>query len=425
MKISVEKYFDDIVDFAQNLIRFNSTLAESAPGAPFGKGCAECLEYFLNTAKDMGFEVKNYDNYIGEVIWGEGEEFAILAHLDVVPAGDGWKYPPFGAEINDDISDGGTKGAKIWGRGAIDDKAPLAATLYAMKALRDAGYKPSRKYKLIVGCNEETGWACIEHYNKCATMPREGFTPDANFPVIYAESGILHISFKFQVSDIDLASLAAGTAINMVPALAVAKYKDGKVFTEAGKSAHASHPEYGENAIQKLLLKLSRESEEIKRIYNLLFSEKFGLSNMEDRTGKLTFSPDLASYKEGELTISVDIRYPALHTLSEVTEEIDKYGVEYKITDHKAPLYNDPDGPLVSTLARVYNETTESNLPPVSIGGGTYARALECGCGYGPDAAGMECTAHAPNEFVTLEHIKMMFNVYQNAIYELSEIAKK
>lgn len=67
------------------MVKFDSAQAPALPGMPFGKGAADCLAAFLQLAQSMGFETHNFDNYIGEVIFGGGEEFAVLAHLDVVP----------------------------------------------------------------------------------------------------------------------------------------------------------------------------------------------------------------------------------------------------------------------------------------------------------------------------------------------------
>ena len=139
--VNMEKYFDEIVQSTVEILKFDSSLKEAEENCPFGKEAADCLQYFLSLAESMGFETKNYDNYVGEVIFGDGKDFAILAHLDVVPAGSGWKYPPFGGVINDDVSDGGVTGTKIWGRGAMDDKAPAIVCLYALKALTDEGIR--------------------------------------------------------------------------------------------------------------------------------------------------------------------------------------------------------------------------------------------------------------------------------------------
>ena len=216
MKNVMTEYFDEIVNSTAELLRFDSSLKEADGEYPFGKEAADCLAFFLNLAEGMGFETRNYDNYVGEVIFGEGKDFAILAHLDVVPAGSGWKYPPFAAVINDEPSDGGVLGTKIWGRGAMDDKTPAVVCLYALKALKDQGITPNRTIKLIVGCNEEAGWKCIEHYNKVAVMPEEGFTPDADFPVIYAEKGIVHFTCAFPINEAPMSALKAGERVNMV-----------------------------------------------------------------------------------------------------------------------------------------------------------------------------------------------------------------
>lgn len=209
MTHAMEAYFNDIVDAVCKTVRFDSSLKPAEEGCPFGKETADCLNYYLSLAKEMGFETHNYDNYVGEVIFGEGEELAVLAHLDVVPAGDGWRFPPFAAVINDELSAGGVPGVKIWGRGTMDDKGPAVAVLYCLKALKDEGFRPKRKIKLIVGCNEENGWACLEHYNKVTHMPEEGFSPDASFPAIYAEKGILHFTARFPMADPPFRSLSA------------------------------------------------------------------------------------------------------------------------------------------------------------------------------------------------------------------------
>ena len=83
------------------------------------------------------------------------------------------------------ISDG-----KIFGRGAIDDKGPVVSSLYAMKAVMD-NCKLNKRVRLILGLNEENDWKCIDHYKEVEELPTVGFSPDADFPCIYAEKSIL------------------------------------------------------------------------------------------------------------------------------------------------------------------------------------------------------------------------------------------
>ena len=439
MESVMQKYFDEIVNSTVDIIKFDSSMKEPDGEFPFGKEAADCLQFFLELASSMGFETHNYDNYVGEVICGEGKEFAILAHLDVVPAGNGWKYPPFGGVINDDLSDGGVAGMKIWGRGALDDKTPAIVCLYALKALKDEGYPFGRKIKLIVGCNEEAGWKCIEHYNKVAVMPEEGFTPDADFPVIYAEKGILHFTANFPINEPPMSALNAGERVNMVcdHASAILTRKaanklvgydnpiEGTRFSYDntpnllhvyGKSAHGSTPDKGANALQAILYFLASVNEDCKKAYDFLFDDVTGLKALEDETGKLTLSPNVAVYKDGVLKITSDIRFPATLPLETVTQKLDAFGVEYTVNNYQAPLYNDPNGKLISTLMNVYNACTGGNEQPIAIGGGTYARALKCGCAFGPEVQGEEVTIHQANEYVTFDRIRLMSDVYYAAI---------
>ena len=435
-----ERYFDETVSFIAEMLRYDSSKKPAEENAPFGKETAACLQAFLEKAASFGFETKNYDNYVGEVIYGEGEPFAILAHLDVVPAGDGWKYPPFGAVINDDVSESGVKGKKVWGRGALDDKSPAVCCLYALKAMKDEGIIPNRQIKLILGCNEESGWACIEHYKSVAELPTEGFTPDADFPVIYAEKGILHFTLHFPIENAPFKTLTAGNRVNMVCDKAVALLtKDAgsklslyEKFTECyydnttgyvttyGKSAHASTPTKGENALEKMFAFLATVNEDCATVYEILFKDRFGLKGMQDETGTLTMSPNLASYEDGILKMTVDVRFPATHKKEEVLLPFEVSGIGYSVDNYQAPLYNDPNGKLIQTLLGVYNEMMGTSEKPIAIGGGTYARALACGCAFGPEVPGEESTIHQPNEYVTFERIALMNKIYYEAIVRLT-----
>ena len=413
--------FNDIVKNLSQLIRFNSAKAEPEEGAPFGAGAKKALDYFLNLARFLGFKTKNYDGYAGEVIFGTGKAFAILAHLDVVPAGGGWTHDPFGGEIDYE------KG-RIWGRGAMDDKGPAVCTLFAMKALKDAGFKPKRKIKLIVGCNEESGWECIKYYKAHAVMPEEGFSPDADFPVIYAEKGILHIKLKFTAGG-SFTGLKGGEYANMVcdrctvlapldldKAASLHLLSEGGKLIALGKSAHGSTPDEGVNAIKPIL-----EYLELEDIKDALFGSCFGLKELHDETGYLTFSPNGIEQNGEEIFVTCDIRYPATFTKEDVIKRIKNGGVEFEIISEQAPLYNDKNCFLIKTLCGVYNEVTGKACQPVAIGGGTYARALKCGAAFGPEEAGEENTIHQANEYITFEKIKKCFEIYKLAIRRLTE----
>lgn len=419
----MKNYLDQAVKAISESIKFDSSLSEPLEGAPFGKGAADCLAHFLNLAESLGFETVNYDGYIGEVTFGEGEEeFAILAHLDVVPAGSGWTKPPFRGLVEN---------GRIWGRGAMDDKGPAVAALFALKKLKDEGFVPKKKIKLILGLNEECGWKCIEHYNKVAHMPDEGFSPDANFPVIYAEKGILHIRADFPVEKNLFSSFKGGERVNMVcdyceaiPLFPADPQKakrlgleiaDGKLISK-GKSAHGSTPEEGVNAILPML-----EYFGLQRILDCLFEDIYELKALKDETGNLTLSPDVISYKDGVLSVLVDIRYPATLPLSAVTEKLDRFGVKIETVSFQKPLFLDKNNFLVKTLQKVYDDYTGEKHEPIAIGGGTYARALKCGVAFGPEIEGEEVTIHQINEYITIDRVKLMLEIYSEAVRQLTK----
>ena len=421
----MEKYLSDIKKSLKELIQIPSVEDTPAKDMPFGKGVHDALIYTLELAKQLGFETKNYDNYIGEAIWGEGEEMAILTHLDVVPVGkeSDWIYPPFSGEEVD---------GKIYGRGTMDDKGPAIVCLYCMKALKDEGYVPNKKIKLIFGCNEESGWRCIDHYNKVAKMPEFGFSPDADFPVLYAEKGILHVGFKFD-NELDLEHIAGGDRINVVcdKCEAIApfieslaevygvKSIDEKLYTY-GKTAHGSTPDKGINAISAMICYLEAAELVSPRIREYLFEDKLGLTKINDDTGYLTLSPDVISIKNGKIYICVDIRYPSTYDGEKLKEQL-KEIAPYDVLSHQLPLYNDKEGFLIKTLLNIYNETMGTKLEPMAIGGGTYARALKNGTAFGPEVPGEESTIHQPNEYVTIDNLKLQCVMYKKAIKELTK----
>lgn len=418
--------FEEMKNSLKTLVSIPSVESEALPNMPFGKGVFDALDYFLSLADSFGFKTINYDNYIGEVDFGDGkEEIAILCHLDVVPAGDlaKWTYPPFSAtEAN----------GKIYGRGTTDDKGPAMVCLYCMKELKDEGYVPNKKIRLILGCNEESGWKCIEHFNKVASFPDYGFSPDADFPVIYAEKGILHAEFCFKALLSELKDVKGGERINVVcdKCEAIAplneffmkqcgvKEENGKVVA-TGVSAHGSTPEKGENAIGKMVSYLEATGMIDGRIGDYLFKDKMGLKELKDETGNLTMSPDLIRKEGDRIFVSVDFRYPSLLDGEKLIEAL-KLIAPVRILSHQKPLFNDKNGFLVTTLLNVYNEATGENAKPLAIGGGTYARALKYGTAFGPEIAGEDCHIHEPDEFVSINNLGLQFKVYKKAIKALS-----
>ncbi|MDI9460791.1 MAG: Sapep family Mn(2+)-dependent dipeptidase, partial [Bacillota bacterium] len=218
----IDSYREDIVSMTKELITFPSVFEESEnEQEPFGKPINDALLAVLGLAEEMGFVTRNYDGYVGTVQWGDaGKQIGILSHIDVVPVGTGWSYPPFeGTEVD----------GALYGRGSVDDKGPLVAALFAMKAVRDSKLPVKNHVRHIIGADEESGMRCLQYYLQREEAPWGGFSPDAEFPVIHAEKGILRfdVESEWEVADttdagIKLIAITGGSKVNMVPAQAAA-----------------------------------------------------------------------------------------------------------------------------------------------------------------------------------------------------------
>ena len=407
------------------LLSIESVKGTPANGAPFGYAVRKALDYTLDLAKSFGFETKNYDGYIGEVIYGEGKPFGILCHLDVVPAGneDAWISPPFSPT---------ERNGNLYCRGVLDDKCGAICSLFALKKLKDEGDVPKRQIRLILGCDEESGWGCINHYLECATMPEEGISPDADFPVIYAEKGIVHA--KFRINKLKNFSLTGGTRANVVcdkctlktyaendyalaDLLGLKKVGDNQ-FESYGIAAHGSTPEKGKNAFNGVIAYLCQLGYLEKSVYDNFFADAQGFKNIKDETGVMTFSPDLAETGTKYLYLTVDIRYPATLEYTYI-ESLLKKLAEFEVINYQKPLFVDKNSELVQSLLKVYNDVTGQNTQPIAIGGGTYARALKTGVAFGPSFGKEGDSIHQPNEYMPVENIYKFTDIMYKAIKEL------
>lgn len=462
----VEKRKEALLDELNQFLSIESVLDEANSGldAPFGKKVAEALNYMLQLGEKDGFQAKNLDGYAGHIEWGQGSELiGVLAHVDVVPAGDGWTSPPFTPTIRD---------GKLFARGAIDDKGPAMAAYFALKIVKELNLPLSKRVRLILGADEESQWRCMSYYFDREEMPSMGFTPDADFPIITAEKGLLDIK-TFGVKEWTgsdhgewiLRSFKSGQRVNMVPDLAKVQLAgDGDVFElkeeiqsyllthqikgyaeEAdshvnivveGHSYHGSEPEKGLNAALEMAKLLERFSLDpaganfvrmINELYtDSFFGEKLSIQQEDEIVGKLTVNAGVFDYQQGEKqSIRINVRYPISGDCDEIVKTIEEkvadFGYQAHVFDHKASHYCEPDHPLVKTLAKVYEEQTGEPAQLLAIGGGTYARALHTGVAFGPLFPGKEETAHQKDEFIEIEDLLKATAIYAQAIYELAK----
>lgn len=454
LKTAVEAQREALLKSLQESVRIRSVQDPAVEGCPFGRGVRSCLDHALQTARQCGFSATNLDHQMGWCEYGSGEEMvAVLGHLDVVPEGEGWSFDPFGGEIRD---------GKIFGRGTMDDKGPTLAALYALKALRETGLPLSRRIRLLFGTNEETGSADMKYYlSHGGEVPVMGFTPDGEYPVINGEKGIVNVMFRksyTQSGPMRLLHLAGGSAPNVVPAYASAKFacsaelagqfaqhSDEKVrFTPTeiglkveafGESAHGSTPEQGENAIGRLMAALTQlplDSELADTVQFL--AEKIGIETdgrslgialADDISGGLTLNLGTAEGNETALSVCINYRYPVTKQFEDCAPVLQKAFEEAGFTMtaqvHKHSVYVPEDSELIQVLLRVYAGQTGLPARPKSIGGGTYAKFMPNIVAFGPVFPGDEVREHKPDEFIEIDKLMKNAQIFAEAMYQLAK----
>lgn len=446
----IESMHDEMIDTLQKWIRVPSVKGEAAPGAPFGKEVRSMLDMALADCEQMGFKTQNFDGYIAHADLGEGSDedaLAILAHLDVVPEGDGWKYPPYGAVIEN---------GRMYGRGTSDDKGPAVAALYAMKAVKDAGIPLRHKVRLILGCDEESGWEDIAHYNKVATMPRMGFSPDASYPIINIEKGICRLELHGVLSNEGLqviafnngerpnvipgraSALVAGDAATVVQAEAAAKKLDipaevhltdkGVSITVTGISGHAAYPETARNANGEMLLLLRELGVQGDLC---LLADKIGLdykgegleiSVSDGISGYLTCNLGIIRAGEGGVYATLDIRYPVMTNPDMIIKNVSASlpAMRVDAMEVKEPHHVPAGSELVQNLLDAYHEVTGYERKCLYTGGGTYARSLQEGVAFGASFPQDEDLAHQANEYADIEGLYKNIKIFALAIVKLA-----
>lgn len=450
-KTWITEHFDEEIAALQGLLRIKSVEALGEDGTAFGRGAQDCLDYVLRLGADMGFAPHDLDGRCGWLDYGEGEELVVvLGHLDVVPEGTGWTHDPYGAEIVD---------GKLYARGAIDDKGPMMAALYGLKALAESGAPLRRRVRILFGLNEETGCACMKHYvGSGQELPALGFTPDGDFPIINGEKGIFSAYYAAQLpAEGKLRAFRGGTALNMVPANAEAEL-DGALYESAaalassvpyitvarvgettcvaaqGRSAHGSTPEKGENAISRLAGFLSQltlheaERAVMAAVARLYPSETdgaaLGVALHDDVSGGMTVNLGTAALEGRTLTLGANLRAPVTYAEEDfhptMTAAMAKAGFAETDSEFTPPLYVPADTPLIRTLQAVYAAETGDEPELIAIGGGTYAKTMPNIVAFGPIFPGEPAVEHEPDEFIALDSLRRCTEIYAAAILALA-----
>lgn len=449
------KFLDDL-----KLILEKKTLKGEADSEnPFGKDMTDGLKCTLDIAERYGFATRNLDNYVGYAEYGHGEEYVgVLGHLDVVPVGEGWNSDPFTPVVRD---------GKVFGRGTSDDKGPIFAALYALKLMKEHEIKLSKKVRIIFGTNEETGTEDIDYYLQKEKPPIVCFTPDAEFPIVTSEKGILTFvfcrKFKGDSGEYKVNYINGGKRSNIVPDccnckisynnpdflkyfkdeiikekynVEIKSYNGYLLITALGVAAHGSTPQSGDNAISNLLLYLNEvmtfkdEFTDFLDDFNKVIAKeydgkKLGIDFQDEESGKLTLNLGIIDGDEKEISMRFNVRYPVTVKLDDILVRVNTTlattGFEFKMGNHNAPLHFPKDHALVKALRKAYEESTGQEAKLLAMGGGTYAKLMPNTVAFGPLFEDDENLAHEVNEYINLDTLKKCVEIYGRAIYELAK----
>lgn len=438
------KYRKPMLDALAEFVAINSvydpdTVSEENP---FGIGVSKALQFIASIAEKDGFNVKNYDNKIVEILYGKGKNnLTIMAHADVVPAGTGWQNEPFAVTNIHNV---------LYGRGVADDKGPLLACYYALKALRDEGKLGGYQIRFLVGGNEESGSLGVEHYFHTLNKPEPtlGFSPDSDFPLIFAEKGILNFEVTKSIELKDIKSISGGVAsnsviekcdiavehniINFVSYLNKEKFEfdvNDNVVTFKGKAAHGALPELGVNAGIIALSAIAgytnnSELKKFVKMYTPLDASGYKCDSTNEEMGHNSSNVGLLSYADNILKMTVNFRYINNCKKDELTKTIKEENAPDKVKFiSDAPLlYYDKDSVLISTLMKAYqDETGDLESKPLAIGGGTYAKETKNVVAFGMQFPGWESNMHSPGESVKKKDLFKGMAIFARAIVYLGQ----
>lgn len=361
----IDEISEQMIEGIKRIVRIDSVQSEPEEHMPFGRGVYNALQATLNLAQELGFETENVDNYMGIAKYGNQSDedyIGIIGHLDVVPAQDGWNYPPFSAH---------EENGRIYARGILDNKGPLLSCLYALYAIKELGITLKRPVWILFGTNEETGFEDLEYYLKVKKPPLMGWTPDCKYPVVYAERG--RCCYRVSTS-----------------------YEHKKEF----------------NAFVNEYLLASNEH-----------GDRLDLDIKDDEFGQMQLRGKTLADSDDDLAFDFVFSYPAVITNEEIKQKIEsKLSENLQLTciQNYDPVRFEKDCFLCHTLKETYEAVTGMDGTPVTTTGGTYAKLMPNIVPFGPSFPEQKGIAHLPNEWMDRKDIITNAKIYALSILRVA-----
>ncbi len=394
----VDEIADEMVAFLQALVRIPTI-------NPPGENYVDCAELIGAKLKEFGYEIQYVKaegfpectekfprvNVIGRRQNAQAKPtLHFNGHMDVVPVGAGWTVDPFAAIVRD---------GKLFGRGVTDQKAGIAASIFAVEAIRRAGIKLSGAVEQSATVDEESG----------------GFAGVAYL----AEKGIFNranIDYVIITEPLDYDRICLGHR--------------GVYWFEVimhGRIAHGSMPFLGASAIDRMARFIAQVERELNPKLQLRHTQ-MPVEPKEARAATINVNAIFGGQPidamqtpcVADLCRAIfDRRFLLEENFTEVREEILALLNQLKIEDNEFrfalqdkmivhPTMTAPESELVQTMASALMASTGKN-PPLIASPGTYDQkhfariaGIEQCIAYGP---GILNLAHQPDEYCEIEHL--------------------
>lgn len=364
---------DQVVAFHQALVRVPTV----NPPGEVREACRICEETLADAgyATRLATKEETKPNLIAERRFGSGPVLCFNAHLDVVPTGErvAWTHDPFGAEID---------GGRIYGRGAGDDKASVAAQVMAAVALAKAGVPLQGTLVVNEVADEEVGGPM-----GTAFVVAEGHVkPDY---VIVGEQTLNRVCVG-------------------------EKGSGGTTVTVRGRTAHGALPWEGANAIEamaEIIVALRRELwPKLDNRTHQYFHHSSASVNMIEGGVKANVVPDHCSIYIDRRIIPGEEPAQAAAEIREIAEsavaDMSGIAVEAAVKEGALPAtVSSPDEPLVRAMLEA-NRRLGLNTEPTGFSMATdgrfFAKAGYPTIIYGP---GDPKLAHIPDEWVGVDEL--------------------
>lgn len=384
----VERFRDDMVEALGRICRIPAVSPHNG-----GTGEEEKAREIERLVKELGLgEVRwhrvedeksptgNRPSLFLEVPGKQRRRLCILTHTDIVPEGDRslWTLDPYQPEV---------RGSRLYGRGVSDNGMTLIASIYALKALAEAGVSPEFSVCLVFAADEEMG---------------------SNFglkPLL--DRGL------FREDDLVIAPDGGNDAGDFVEVSEKANLK--LAFTVTGRQAHASLPHTGLNACRAANILAVEVDEALHKAFpdeDPLFDPPISTFEPTRRFANVPNTNTVPGKERFEFDCRV-LPSVSLDKVLEVVERVRKdvemqtgASIELKVGRSDAAPPTSPDSDIVQLLCGSIREVLGIKPKLGGIGGGTFA-ALFRRKGIPAVVWQQECAgvAHQPDEYTEIEYL--------------------